>query len=195
MPPDPAEARSLPDQGDSAAVAYIANCPEHGLHGERDDCFVCGKEVQHTVFVRSSVYLDVRGRLERERDELRRAEKRQCNRADKAEDYVNERDETIAALRAENETLKEEQIAFVRDLEKAQAEHERLKGLQRWRACGGDRGAPPDCDPWRSDLDTARSDASQMKTGTKPPFEHVWVETCWMSEPERVESPLPSDED
>lgn len=33
----------------------------------------------------------------------------------------------LATLRAENETLKEEQIAFVRDLETAQAENERLR--------------------------------------------------------------------
>lgn len=27
-------------------VVFIARCPEHGLHGERDECFVCGGPVE-----------------------------------------------------------------------------------------------------------------------------------------------------
>jgi hypothetical protein len=34
-----------------ARVIYIARCPEHGLHGERDECFVCGGEVEQVPFV------------------------------------------------------------------------------------------------------------------------------------------------
>jgi hypothetical protein len=34
-----------------ARVTYIARCPEHGLHGERDECFVCGGEVEQVPFV------------------------------------------------------------------------------------------------------------------------------------------------
>lgn len=27
-------------------VVFIARCPEHGLHGDRDECFVCGGPVE-----------------------------------------------------------------------------------------------------------------------------------------------------
>lgn len=29
----------------------IARCPEHGLHGEREDCFVCGGPVEQVAMV------------------------------------------------------------------------------------------------------------------------------------------------
>jgi len=32
-------------------VVYFARCPEHGLHGERTECFVCGKPVEQVPFV------------------------------------------------------------------------------------------------------------------------------------------------
>lgn len=31
---------------DIEGVVYIAWCPEHGLHGERQECFACGGEVE-----------------------------------------------------------------------------------------------------------------------------------------------------
>ncbi len=33
------------------AVVSIARCPEHGLHGERTDCFVCGGDVEQVRMV------------------------------------------------------------------------------------------------------------------------------------------------
>jgi hypothetical protein len=30
---------------------HIARCPEHGIHGERDECFVCGGPVQKLPMV------------------------------------------------------------------------------------------------------------------------------------------------
>lgn len=35
-------------------MAYIAVCDEHGLHGERDTCFVCGRECQQVQMVTAS---------------------------------------------------------------------------------------------------------------------------------------------
>lgn len=67
----------------------------------------------------------------------------------------------------------------------ATAERDRLKGTQRWRAVGGDSGGTPDCEPWRNEESVAVADASEMRAMTKPPYEDVWIETCWMSEPER----------
>ncbi len=32
-------------------VVTIARCPEHGLHGERTECFVCGGEVEQVRMV------------------------------------------------------------------------------------------------------------------------------------------------
>jgi NTP pyrophosphatase (non-canonical NTP hydrolase) len=34
-----------------AQMYYIARCPEHGLHGERDECFVCGGPVEKVPMV------------------------------------------------------------------------------------------------------------------------------------------------
>lgn len=34
-----------------APVVTVARCPEHGLHGERDDCFVCGGEVEQVALL------------------------------------------------------------------------------------------------------------------------------------------------
>lgn len=41
----------------SDAVVYIARCAEHGLHGQRDECFVCGEMVEHVTFVRADMFL------------------------------------------------------------------------------------------------------------------------------------------
>lgn len=30
---------------------YIAKCAEHGLHGERSECYVCGGEVEQVAMV------------------------------------------------------------------------------------------------------------------------------------------------
>ena len=35
----------------TAEPVYIARCPEHGLHGQRDSCFVCGGPVEQVPFV------------------------------------------------------------------------------------------------------------------------------------------------
>lgn len=32
-------------------IARMADCPEHGLHGEREACFDCGREVDHPIYV------------------------------------------------------------------------------------------------------------------------------------------------
>jgi hypothetical protein len=36
----------------------IARCPEHGLHGERDACFVCGGPVEQVAMVDAAVAAD-----------------------------------------------------------------------------------------------------------------------------------------
>jgi hypothetical protein len=33
------------------AIVHIARCPEHGLHGRRDECFVCGGHVEQVAMV------------------------------------------------------------------------------------------------------------------------------------------------
>ena len=33
----------------SNKLVYIARCPEHGLHGERTECFVCGGPVERVA--------------------------------------------------------------------------------------------------------------------------------------------------
>lgn len=38
----------------SRAVAYIARCPEHGLHGERTECFVCNGPVEQVPMIELS---------------------------------------------------------------------------------------------------------------------------------------------
>lgn len=71
--PDPSERAVLSDQG-SPAVAYIAKCAEHGLHGERDECFVCGEPCAQIGYVRADQYtrlLSLIKNTERERDRLR----------------------------------------------------------------------------------------------------------------------------
>lgn len=148
---------SLPDQSASPAVAYIAKCAEHGLHGERDECFVCGKPAEHVGFVRADLFLQIRGRLDRrihDLDQSWKARGRELNEIyDALTAAVDEptpgmdpvRDlRALGAqrdrLRAENETLKEEQVAFVRDLEKTQTENERLReSLNRIARQGGGR--------------------------------------------------------
>lgn len=35
----------------------IARCPEHGLHGERTECFICGGPVEQVEMVPVSVVL------------------------------------------------------------------------------------------------------------------------------------------
>lgn len=37
-----------------ASIVRIARCPEHGLHGERQDCFVCGKPVEQATMIEVS---------------------------------------------------------------------------------------------------------------------------------------------
>lgn len=32
-------------------TVFIARCPEHGLHGEREECFVCGGPVEQVEMV------------------------------------------------------------------------------------------------------------------------------------------------
>lgn len=51
------EARVVEQAGLSDAlppVVYIARCPEHGLHGARDTCFVCGKPVEQVPMVEAA---------------------------------------------------------------------------------------------------------------------------------------------
>lgn len=38
----------------------IANCIEHGLHGKRDYCFVCGRPVEQIEFVPAEDYHKLR---------------------------------------------------------------------------------------------------------------------------------------
>lgn len=43
--PDPASAV------EPLATVNIARCPKHGLHGERDECFVCSQPVERVAMV------------------------------------------------------------------------------------------------------------------------------------------------
>lgn len=57
VPEDPdSKVRWEPDDGErlprERRVVYIAECPEHGLHGEREDCFVCGGPVEQVPMER-----------------------------------------------------------------------------------------------------------------------------------------------
>lgn len=55
------------------AVVYFARCPEHGLHGERTHCFVCGGPVEQVPMVSLRAYeivVEEREALRRERDVL-----------------------------------------------------------------------------------------------------------------------------
>ena len=40
-------------------VVEVAYCPEHGLHGERDTCFVCGEPVQQVPMTEAAPLLDL----------------------------------------------------------------------------------------------------------------------------------------
>jgi hypothetical protein len=48
-----------------AETVNIARCPEHGLHGERPACFVCGGEVEQVPMVPASEVARYRAALER----------------------------------------------------------------------------------------------------------------------------------
>ena len=45
-----------------AGIVYIARCPEHGLHDERDACFVCGGPVEQVPMRR--LYSDPNSRVD-----------------------------------------------------------------------------------------------------------------------------------
>jgi hypothetical protein len=41
----------LPGYGHGVPSTLVAYCSEHGLHGERSECFVCGGEVEQVAMV------------------------------------------------------------------------------------------------------------------------------------------------
>jgi hypothetical protein len=45
------------------AIVNIARCPEHGLHGERPECFVCGGAVEQVPMVPASEITRLKGLL------------------------------------------------------------------------------------------------------------------------------------
>jgi hypothetical protein len=51
-------------------VTHIARCPEHGLHGERAECFVCRGPVTQVAMVELSPMLDLIKRLTSAEGEL-----------------------------------------------------------------------------------------------------------------------------
>jgi hypothetical protein len=57
----------------STEVVNIARCPEHGLHGERQECFVCGGEVEQVPMIHAAALVPVIQEQERLRAELRDA--------------------------------------------------------------------------------------------------------------------------
>ena len=44
-----------------STTVLIACCPEHGLHGERTECFVCGGEVEQVAMTAAPLF-EHRGR-------------------------------------------------------------------------------------------------------------------------------------
>lgn len=42
----------------SYEVVNIARCPEHGIHGERDECFVCGGSVQQLPMIHAATLVE-----------------------------------------------------------------------------------------------------------------------------------------
>lgn len=56
----------------SDAVVYIAKCDEHGLHGEREECFTCGGPVEHVTYVRADMHLQVSAANGRKAEEIKR---------------------------------------------------------------------------------------------------------------------------
>ena len=41
------------------ATALIARCPQHGLHGEREECFVCGGAVEQVRMIAADELVDL----------------------------------------------------------------------------------------------------------------------------------------
>ena len=52
------------------APVNIARCPEHGLHGEREECFVCGGAVDQVAMVALADYEALRRRVEELQEEV-----------------------------------------------------------------------------------------------------------------------------
>lgn len=54
----------------SVAVFNIAKCPDHGLHGERSDCFECGKFVEQVQMVELAAFEEMHKRFRDQRRQL-----------------------------------------------------------------------------------------------------------------------------
>ncbi len=100
---------------DEEAV-YIARCPEHGLHGERKDCFVCGGPVEQVPMVPAKA--NVRYFLDR----AVAAE----DRAEKAEEHVERLRRAVSAAMAMDPTTASQALSWIGRAENAERLVERV---------------------------------------------------------------------
>lgn len=63
--PPPGQSGVEPERAVDAmfSVAHIACCPEHGLHGQREECFVCGGAVEQVAVVPVEESLTLESRI------------------------------------------------------------------------------------------------------------------------------------
>lgn len=140
-----ADREPFPDQEGSPAVAYIAKCAEHGLHGERDDCF-CGEPVAMIGYVRADLHLQVHSARGRHEAEVRRLRAEVVT----LRGEVLARDGVICDRDTENDRLRKvlEQIAFPADFLQSRGA---LSSLARRELRGtSDETEQPALEDWQS---------------------------------------------
>lgn len=79
----------------SNVVVHIALCAEHGLHGERDECFVCGGPVEQVPMIYAEQLERAEGRVAA----LERAVEAYSEQLEAAKDRVAELERAIRAHR------------------------------------------------------------------------------------------------
>lgn len=72
------------------------------------------------------------------------------------------------------------------DEHRAEAARLRARVRQQWRCCAKDTGdGTYDEGAWRSSFEAASADLKVM-LDAEPPYDENWIETRWVSEPQRV---------
>lgn len=184
--PDGTEIK-VSDQSASPAVIYIAKCSEHGLHGERDECFDCGKPVDQVGFVRADLYLEIRGRLERGRDDAMTAWKSRGRE-------LNEIYDALTAV-VEESVPDMDPVADLKALgaqrDRLRAESERLRETMR-EAAG--HLCMTQCPAYTDNGVCSGGCYTEPSCQTDEPTEGWIVAALNLLVPEKDESALPADE-